>query len=519
MYNYDLIERAQAVENKPFCDLSSDEMREAMNQSTVTKPNATRSVRIRVVLGVYLAIVIYYVMVTIFTWNWRQADGEFLAEWPLPDGEYKLRLLRTEKGLNSYDWTKPRSSYYLPRFLINLDHPVDIHLKRTGKSPMSWYDSMKTMAGADIDLNRTGKPPVEDWEPTGFVFRIVNQDNEWANPYRYPVLTMGFEDSDDYMKYPTLLSWDESFGGAFLLVTSSVPKRDRELKLRVSGMGRRGPEWLSFSFPNPYYQENIPTWKPDPSPPTKTKGDMTVRFDSPGHSGQWFLPSFLQEVKPGHWHRCDGSFARLEDPTGNRGISLSPFEPVLKCVASVFPAPSMIPIDSIETVGHYEIPKLGQVVPVNRTMSLNGANLQILCLCGGGTATWNPDGTWTGHPESPSMSERERVENLPTEDQPRRVWSTYVNHEPFVVVQVDRIPENRGIAIRSRDGEDACGRTLFLPMHAGQIQAVPLRDPWESFQEVTLEVAVVKSQEFEFLFEPPERWREESRHDAEDRNR
>lgn len=433
------------------------------------------------IVAVIGAVFTLFLGIVWFAGNSREADEPYLAEYPMADGKHRLRLLRVEPGEMTYDWKAPFGTKLLTRLLGGDGRLNDIHLQL--------YQPERTMTGRSFS----------------FLFRFVNEHNEWANPMKYSNFGYHFQAQDGviYKRYSHLER--ESAAGAHLIVASAFPRRDKTFSMNLeflyAGLLRSEPKQMKIEIENPVYEEStaFPVWRGEELPITKTRNGMTVRFVEPGYSGTYFHPKIQEQLSDGRW--VDSTYQmHIADPTGNwidHENGLSPFEPVWKAVPHIFPAPANLPADKMQSVGTFRIPEVGQVELINKTLMVGQTKLHVHCVCGGGTAQLLPNGQWAGSPTAipynATLSYRDRV-------------SSFDTLEPFVVVQPDRIPKDAGIAVRCRSDADFHGETIRY-FQSRTLTKVCITGYGKKTREFTLEVGESHPEQFEFLFETPEYWR------------
>ena len=384
--------------------------------------------------------------------KWNTADEKYVAEWPLPDGQHKLRLLKFEKGLNSYDWVPSLSSPLLESLFSRPSYLREIHLKSRIQQQV-------------------------DWESIGFLFRVIDDRNQWSD-YGHFVTELGIKDSHGYVSYESSDLTRE--GGATLMETTWIPRRDKELTFQFkfidADIAKQGKVY-DFQLPNPFYREDIPVWQADPPAEKKTVGGRTFMLLEVGNAYR-YSPYFLEQATPNSMVSSE-SLLTFEDPSGNRGRPPSPFEPVWKLKADFFPLLQNIAPEAIRDGREMDVPLVSNTVLLNDTVKVRGATLKIIAICGGGS-----------------------VSDLGSLSSEHRLRSMYADNEPFVVVQAENIQPGEGIAIRSRYPDEVCGQTMTY-LDNGKPVAVSIAKPRHRPPKITLEIAESSTQRFEFLMEPP----------------
>ncbi len=422
--------------------------------------------------GTSLLVLIFVALVFQFGGDPRAADEPYLTEVPLFDGIHRVRLLSTNPGELTYQWKAPLVTRIMMRtnFRTN-DRLFDIDLK-----PFRHTD---TFPASDL---------------TSFLFRMVNNQNQWANPRGYGFLRYQFVESTGFVFPPDgRLEWQFQ-GGAQLVQTTAFPCRDKELTIRVTTIEEKTPNSKQFTIPNPYYRDDFPVWSPETLPVVKTRNGMTVELKDMGYSGRSFHPTILQRLGNDQIH-FSTYFAVVEDATGNRCDSfsgLSPFEPAWKVVANVFPAPSApFSDDHVQLVGKFRIPKYGVIVLVNRTVTVGGIPVIVRLVCGGGKVE-RCKGHWTAS----SFTDRQQV-----------IYQL-ASERPFVVIEVKDIPKGHGILVRSRT-EKGSTSDMLQNFNSGSPSCVKVLDRGDTSEEFMLDLVDCKSEQFEFIVEPPQSWRDE----------
>lgn len=189
-------------------------------------------------------------------------------------------------------------------------------------------------------------------------------------------------------------------------------------------------------------------------------------------------------LSPGNLETCE-SIITLEDPTGNCGKMLSPFEPVWKVKADVFPLLQKIASDSIRHQQSLKIPLKSNTVRLDQSVQVRGATLKLLAVCGGGA-----------------------VSDLGTLPFQHELRSANGEDSGFLVVQAENIQREEGIAIRSTCPTGVAGRTLSYRDN-GKPMVVDVGKLNHHPKEVTVEIAESVPQRFEYLVEPPASLREQ----------
>lgn len=386
--------------------------------------------------------------------RWRAADGNYIAEWPLPDGNHKLRLLKIEKGLKAYDWVPSLNGSWLERIYSRPKFLPETHLKSQVEFP-------------------------SDWDSVGFLFRVVDDRGCWKDGFW--IGQIGIKDSHGYADGDDLNTTREN--ETLLLETTWVPRREKDLTIQLTLWDFDHPgKAVEFQTPNPFYEEKFPEWKPELEMMKTIEGRTVWLQQSGPHSRGIF--ELRELLSPGNLETCE-SVITLEDPTGNCGKMLSPFERVWKVKADVFPLLQKIAPDSIRHRQSLTIPPKSNTVRLDKSVQVRGATLKLLAVCGGGAVS--------------------DLGTLPFQYQLR---SAYGEDSAFVVVQAENIQREEGIAIRSTYRNGVAGKTLSyrdngkpIVVEVGQFQHHP--------KEVTLEIAESSPQRFEYFVEPPKYLREQ----------
>lgn len=409
-----------------------------------------------------LFVLFYFVIPIYLEPKWRTANESFVAEWPLPDGEHRLRLLKIEKGLKTYDWVPSLNGSWLESVYSRPRFPQEIHLKSQFKCP-------------------------PDLESVGFLFRVVNNHVQWDDS-RFFIDRVGLKDSQGFVVGgPFYTTWES---GVMLLETTCLPRRDKELTIQIETPNYPNPSKVyEFKMPNPYYGQDFPEWKPDSSL-TKTEKGRTLTLHESIGNWNWGNYYYLEESLGLVGKQYCESLITVEDPTGNQGDSLSPFEPVWKVKADVFPLLQKIAPESIRDKIRLKVPLKSNTVLLDQAVTVRGATLKLLAVCGGGA-----------------------VSNLGTLPFQYELRSRYGDDCAFVVVQPENIQRDEGIAIRSTYREGISGRTLSYRDNGKPI-AVKLCQDRHHPKEVALEIAESISQRFEYLVTPPARLRKHWQVDA-----
>ncbi len=436
----------------------------------------------RVVGGLCLLSLVLFSLVAAFSRNPSAADEPFLAEVPLPDGVHKLRLLRVQDEHLTYRWKAPLGTKLLSRMRYDRD---SLH---------------------DIDLSGRLLAPFAGWKPTSFLFRVANDHNEWANPWKYFIVNYEFVESTGYtfLKHPCTQEYPDA--GAHLVMTSSFPRRDKQLTIRMKLLAAKMGEkdtTQQFTIPNPFYREEFPAWTPEPVPSTKTVEGVTVRLADLGYGGKYFRPNFVQQVAEDRWESCDSSM-HVEDATGNQGETLSPFEPAWKIMADIFPVPSShFPVEQVVAVGQFRIPAIGEVIPIEKQFIVGGATVKVRCVCGGGSAEQTTEGRWKGSPVS--------IPYGATENENQVSLLSLGKVSPFVVIEMKNLQRDRGLLARCHTKVGIQG-SISMYLFENKLVAVPIRGAQDASTEFTFELVESRPKRFEFIIEPLQRWRDEVTH-------
>lgn len=445
----------------------------------------------RAILAGLMLVVLFPCLAVYFSIIQRRANEAYLAEFPLPDGVHKLRLLRIEEGLIEYHWKAP----LIEKMRGNLDRL------------------------RDIDFTDNGYIPYNGWKPTSFLFRIVDQRGRWSHPIDYGVARFEFVDTHGYRFHDQYPPAEQSGGGAFLIHRTAFPRREKTMRLELQFFGARPPvneKWYTMEIPNPYYREDFPQWKAEPLPVVRTVHGVTARLLNHGYGLRFYDPVILHQVVSDQRWGGDVLFHRVEDATGNVTgdffhASLSPFEPVWKVTADIAPAAETIfPPEKLQSFGPFTVPAVGQIQPIWQSVTMGDVKVTLMGICGGGTAHRDGAGRWTGSSTVRSIGSQDRNSmNLSISS---RIGSP---PKPFLMIETSDSPPRsdpeKRIFARCRSSQ-APNAIVIQSFQTGRPMAVALTQGEEPVSEVTVDLMDLKPLRFEFLVEPPAKFREEVLH-------
>ncbi|RLS54497.1 MAG: hypothetical protein DWH91_11675 [Planctomycetota bacterium] len=290
----------------------------------------------------------------------RQGEP-YLGEVALTGSPYRIRLLKTYDGPVDYSWQSSRFRSFLPSAPRV---PPNIHVQ---------------LAGTDRITGQPGQT---------FLFRTVDDRGRYVMPMGNSVhgIVCEFVESTGFVFQVQIAMADFPHWGTYAFTRSAFPRRDRELRIR---MERESPGMTPAEMlvvPNPYYRADFPEWQPAPLPTMKSNGPLKVHlekvFADDHHRGARL--ELRGESAQADWQQPYFDY-HFEDATGNRGLALSPFEPVWKAVVRIYrSSTSPFPDELHEVLSGVPILKPGTVQPIHRTIEMGGVQCLVRCAAGAG---------------------------------------------------------------------------------------------------------------------------------------
>ncbi len=415
-------------------------------------------------------------MVGLFVLALRRGGDPFLAEVTRADGVHRLRLLKTQAGPFEYSWKPPVFQSFLPLPGPRVP-PITISLN-----------------GLERLTNTPGQT---------FLFRTVDAQGRYASPPGiWPefdfVESTGFVFSDR-IGMPDYPRW-----GAYALTRCNLPRRDKELRIRVKESSAPGYS-QDMTIPNPCYRDDFPVWQADTLPAEKTIGPLTVQLKS----CEWLYgrlnPEWMATSTDASWTNPQFQHT-LEDATGNMGETLSPFEPVWKLRTSVYRStPAEFPSADCGVLKKLPILAPGTVQALDQKLQVAGLEFRVLCIAGAGivrvsngqfTAKTLADpasGLSTSSGSASGQNYMEVSRSHPF------VWIEHPNNLPHgqrVEVQFTQAGQRIAASLGHIGTGDKSYIVAELPVSTGT-------------SEVDLTVALNRPEAFEFFVTPPAAAREE----------
>lgn len=436
--------------------------------------------RVRMPLLFGCCLIVFGAIISIAIRARTHEETPYLADSPVKDTRFHLRLLKISDQPFRYRWKVPK---WLP-FLPAQRPPGD----------ESWP--------GDVDLRFRGTNFLDNRLPAvGLLFRYVDEHGDWATPWEYP--SVRFVESNGWIHRTG--SPDHNTG-ACIVTASSLPRRDPTLAIEWKSNGQLRTATATIDVANPFYRSDFPEWDVQPLPQTQVRGGLTVeltslrsnRYDHGAvvtvrdSTGAWRLPE----------NEHDNRDVLLEDATGNVGRILSPYEPAWKVVVPIFrkPEASHAP-EHVHTIGSFRIPDPGEVIPIDRTIPTAKGVIRIHCVAGAGTARLDR-GTLT-------MS----TDLTPTSDDdltgPDYGWASH--SQPFLWVCFDETPSDRQLVLRCRaPTKEPLDTTLDNTMYFRLSKVIPLPSATPGSQEIEISLIECVSERFEFFVAPPQHLKDEA---------
>jgi hypothetical protein len=225
-----------------------------------------------------------------------------------------------------------------------------------------------------------------------FLFRVVDAGGEYSAQGGVSELSFVESTGHEFVK-PSMVHEHPGWFGVAAFTRAVLPRRDKRLKIRVKeqyGLAKI----LEFDVENPAYRPVAAEWVPDQLPVTKTFEGLPVTLTSV--EGGAFNVNLRTGIRGG-WMPDHNSFW-VEDVTGNRGQTLSPFEPAWKLHMQLTPMLEAMPPDQVWTIDDIAVPLPGQTVQLNLEKEFDGVQLRLDTIQGGdvgsGQKGVKEDGPW-----------------------------------------------------------------------------------------------------------------------------
>lgn len=335
-----------------------------------------------------------------------------------------------------------------------------------------------------------------------FVFSLVDSEGRYPSKITHRTHLVEFVESTGFVHSASYMIGQSN---VVALVADSIPRRDSQLHMRIKelfGYDLRSHP-IEFRLPNPFHHTQVSEWSPDPVGKTVTQDELTVTLKGisvnprpptinsvPQYS---LLAQFDIKSEKLEWDDAQIDYV-FQDATGNRGRWLSPFEPTWKVVATVRRHPEAPHPDTMITdLGRITIPPPGEIQTLNKTVNVDGFQLRLVCVCGGGTVIRNNDKITV----SPPVGSSTGISGGGSFDGKNRKRKITCNR-PFLLYESDSIPAGRNLFLRQNSF-----RVLRLGAQNTDNSCVELFvAPGES--EYSLELVDSRSMKFEFTVSPPE---------------
>ena len=404
----------------------------------------------------------------------RQTGDPYIGEVVLADGVHRLRLYQTTEGPLDFEWKPPpRSQSFLPR--------------RGSYVPV-------------FEIHLTG---IDQWhqEPGHtFLFRTVDAQGQYAYSETQN-LSFEFIESTGFVFKEQIGTAEFPHFGAHALTRSALPRRDKELRIRIQDRSRGASKPLEMVVPNPCYRTDFPVWQAETLPIEKTIGPRTVRLEKFDFRFGRLSPQFnstSSDVDKGspQFHHI------LEDATGNRGEILSPFETVWKLKTRVYRSHTAEFPESMRTVVH-KLPLLapGTVSELDRVLKFDGWEGRVLCVAGPGIVHVTGGGQYTSRqfdkPDEATSAFSDGIVN-------GQYFKQVSRASPFVWIDLlPELPRHTQLVVQTTQNGQ---RTMCPLMHIssnGRNYIVADLPALPGLSEVDLTIALSRPEEFEFLVTPP----------------
>jgi hypothetical protein len=405
----------------------------------------------------------------------------YMAEVVIPGSTNRLRLLKTTSGPLDYEWKPPRFEHWIPRPGSRVP---PIHVKLTG---IDWM------------TNQPGHT---------FLFRSVDAQGKYTHPMQM-IGSFEFVESTGYVfrrfgfaDYP---NW-----GTYALTRSCLPRRDKELTIRIKPDSTKKP-FVEMKIPNPVYKENIQEWQPEPLPITKTVDDLTahlekIHYYSSDHGSGHFSCQIRGESPTPEW--TNGEFrTTFEDATGNRGQELSPFEPAWKVVARAY-RNWATPFPAELVTSRVKIPILGpaKVQALDRELTVAGQTFKLRCVAGPGIVQETHSGFTTRQNEKPPTDGQHQFTSTSFKYTNGQEHCSVTSAQPIAWIETQPPKDHEQVVIQLVSSD---GTITPCPMSISQSSQryllIPeLKPPSPEVQEMELQIAISRPRIIEFVVAPPE---------------
>lgn len=287
-----------------------------------------------------------------------------------------------------------------------------------------------------------------------------------------------------------------SSGQVAVFHTISIPRRDPHLKMQLFPQAGNP---ISMTVDNPFYRTDFPVWIPGPMPARATRGPFTVELTHLyiAEDGGAY-PVLNCTCTDPTLEPCQ-VYATLEDPTGNRGPFVSPWESAWKVIVHLsVPNTAASPLNQRFPLGKIQLPPADTVVAWPKSVKEGDLVFQTRAIVGPGTYE-QIDGKWqvvTGPTAGNAMG---RVQGP-------AILCDFFRHGRF----------NSTVQVKSRNGVLAALPSGFrsqmpsksrLSTVVVEHSSLALHD-FSPGDEIELELTRSRSEQFEFMIAPPEKSRQ-----------
>ena len=400
----------------------------------------------------------------------------YLAEVDLPGGEHRLRLYQSVEGPLDYQWQSPRFQQW--RRLIGKSPLPSIHVQLNG---LEWHQQVPGQT---------------------FLFRTVDSQGQYADPSLMSMRFSFVESTGFVFNSEGFGSADRSPWGTYALTRCALPRRDKELTIRIKPDLNVAP--VEMKVANPCYRESFPVWQTEKLPITKTRGDLSVTLREVWWQYHALQCEFEPQSKSASWK---GSHVTrvLEDATGNRGDRLSPFEPAWKVIARAYRDDAAPHPPELQTTVKVPILASGTMKSIDKSINVAGVQIRLVCAGGAGAVeARNGQLTTAALPASSAGLTRPEF-HVTGQDTYQAVSTT-----PFLWFElVNLLPEDYvAVQLVGVDGtRSACQLNGLIT--ATQLHQIAELKPPNGATEVEVNLVINRPEKFEFIIAPPPGAREE----------
>ena len=287
-------------------------------------------------------------------------------------------------------------------------------------------------------------------------------------------------------------------------ILSRYPRRDKRFPVILYDNEQQ--EIARFVVNNPN-TTSFPEWQSDSFPITQSVGGTRLVLSGferyRNDYGGFWRPQVEIMEEDGSESPYRLRYFQFSDPTGNRGPTLSPKEPVWKSTVKLYrPKDGEMPD---EVKGHFdlaEIPKVGQVSPRQEVMTIDGLEMRLLFFSGPGVTTIT-NGT-AFHAEFP---DRDLATGRSSSSGAGGFTESWESAHHFVVIETADPGDDVELlfTIRDQDGKEVERMNSFHGYEGGNLRA-PYRRRYtfpislaESVTALRVDCAINRGLSFEFL--------------------